>query len=263
MDVKHKIENFNIQLTRTTHLVIVALHANGASSYRDASAFTRICAKKFGMVHMTIITDCMKKLDNYDPACTIHEVDTKKGLLNTISKQSSMILPCSDMLFVLSAHGYSKRYVPRVHQELNGRSEYIRIRGECVLDIELFSSLYDHMHIGVKSWCIVDTCHSGTMLDEEYITMDGGKSIKRSRTPLRKRPQSICISACGDSELAGEDVSDYGGWGGKLVCQVLDALYSHRGDVIHPYHVFTSIYSTFANQKTQRSHPVLGYNDCV
>ncbi len=81
---------------------------------------------------------------------------------------------------------------------------------------------------------------------------------KGSKTILQPRPFSVCISACNDDELAGEDVSDYGGWGGKLICQFLDRLHSnHRIEVMGFYR---RIRQLFAMQSTQAFHPVISYN---
>jgi hypothetical protein len=144
---------------------------------------------------------------------------------------------------------------------LNGRSECVLLRGVPIYDHELFTALYEHMSLETRSLCLIDTCHSGTMLDLEYLSSDGGKQFSRSLTPLIRRPLSVCISACDDSEFAGEDISTYGGWGGKLVCRYLDYVSAQRvpGPLDIPaFHA--SVYRAFTHQRSQRSRPILSYN---
>jgi hypothetical protein len=44
---------------------------------------------------------------------------------------------------------------------------------EMITDAELFTALYSRMHDSIKSVCFIDTCHSGTMLDLEYMSNNG------------------------------------------------------------------------------------------
>jgi hypothetical protein len=97
------------------------------------------------------------------------------------------------------------------------------------------------------------------MLDLEYLSTDGKKFI-RSKTELKSRPRSVCISACADDELAGEDVSDYAGWGGKLTCQFVDYLDRSNNGIIDISKFYHQVRSTFDSQRLQKSHPIISYN---
>lgn len=117
------------------------------------------------------------------------------------------------------------------------------------------------MHESIKSLCLVDTCHSGTMLDLEYLSTDG-IHFTRSNTPLQHRPLSICISACNDDECTGEDISTFAGWGGKLTCQVLDYLTTRSGSrLLYPLEMYKEIRTIFQNQRIQRTQPIISFNN--
>jgi hypothetical protein len=131
---------------------------------------------------------------------------------------------------------------------------------EMITDAELFTALYSRMHDSVKSVCFIDTCHSGTMLDLEYMSNNG---MTFHRSPLKniQRPDSVCISACSDSELAGEDIGHYGGWGGKLTCALLDYLFVLPVKTLSPIEFYRSIYKIFTTQSIQKCVPFISYND--
>lgn len=240
------------------HVIAIALAANGGSSYRDASAIARVTDLKWN-AKITIITDNPSKLLRDLPQrVTIISVESKAALLHNIQT----IVECqvkagSCLLFTLSSHGYSTVMPERCSAELNGRSEYVVVSGQPVMDYELFEALYCKMDSDVISLCLIDTCHSGTMLDLEYISTDGHK-FSRSMTPLKSRPFSVCISACNDAETAGEDISDFAGWGGKLTCQFVDFVnLTGRVSVLL---FFERVRRAFSTQRVQASHPIISYS---
>jgi hypothetical protein len=133
------------------------------------------------------------------------------------------------------------------------------VGGQVTFDHELFDALYSRMRTEVVSLCLIDTCHSGTMLDLEYISTDGIKFV-RSAKPQVIRPFSVSISACSDFELAGEDISVYAGWGGKLMCQFMDYL-NVKESGIHILSFYSQVRKVFMHQAMQASHPIISYNN--
>ena len=253
------VQSFHLDLGHIC-LILVALHANGDSSYRDVSAIANLFVSTYHTdpVNICIITDNSSKITTTH-GCRIVHVTCKSELLGAVEKNSTQMDENTHLIFSISAHGYSKVVSRRSSYELNGRTEFIRIRGDCVLDIELFQALYGPMKKSVKSLCLVDTCHSGTMLDLEYLSTDG-EIFRRSRTPLDQRPDSVCISACNDNEYAGEDISDYAGWGGKLTCQFLDYLSVKPIRILYPLKMYKRIHDVFSRQSSQRTHPIISFN---
>lgn len=233
-------------------VINVALEANGTSSYRDALAISELTKSKWGARNI-IITDAPGMFK-----CPVLVTKSKKEFVSALKNSIST---CKEqcVLFTLSSHGYSTVIPDRVKNELNGRSEFIKVGADRVLDYELFEAFYGCMGNNVQSLCLIDTCHSGTMLDLEYLSTDGEKFI-RSKTELKSRPHSVCISACSDHELAGEDVSDYAGWGGKLTCQFVDFL-NQSGSFIDIKKFYRQVHRAFTSQRVQRSHPIISYND--
>jgi hypothetical protein len=259
MDIKSLLFPTSHNLT----VLCIALSANGTSSYRDAVSVVSLTHTKWDVQHTCILTDNISMIDIPEKNVDIIHVQSPKSLLYQIRNFVTLYVRENDnVLFTLSSHGYSTNQVSalRKGKELNNRSEYILVQGHPVMDYELFSALYDHMPSSVCNLCLVDTCHSGTMLDMEYISNDGGNNFHRSRTPLKKRPLSICISACNDDELAGEDISTFGGWGGKLICQFLDYIHHQKEYSFNVLNFFKIVHHTFVSQKYQHSHPVISFN---
>ena len=264
-----KVQRFSINLSTETYLLILTLRANGESSYRDAAAFHRLFKNKYGTKHIHIITDThARALKGLDDCYTF--VQKKIELLDTIRTFVKNIPDGGSLLFCVSAHGYSKYVAERSTFELNNRTEYLQIGAEHILDTELFDSLYKDMKMSVRSLCLIDTCHSGTMLDLEFLSHDG-IIFRRSNTPLKQRPQSVSISACTDDESAGEDISSYGGWGGKLTCHVLDYVFRLNGNTLYAWDLYISIRKAFllrgAHEGVRSSiigaattHPIISYN---
>ena len=254
-----KIETILFPSSSQVYVIIVALLANGMSSYRDASSVARITTLKWKAT-VIIFTDRPGNIALGTPnlSITVQRVKTAKDLLSGIDQYVASLPPICSLLFTISAHGYSTIVPKRVCMEINGRSEYVTIDDQRVMDYELFDALYERMSHGIDSLCLIDTCHSGTMLDLEYMSTDG-RSFVRSKTILQPRPFSVCISACSDDELAGEDVSAFGGWGGKLICQFLDRLHSNHHIEVMAF--YRRIRQLFTSQSSQASHPVISYNE--
>jgi len=231
---------------RKVLLISVSFAANGTSSYRDANNITTIAKEKWDAKTL-ILTDNTKNIKSKD--CL--KINNKKHFLLTLENQVKDFSKTHDVLFTISAHGYSRRG----GNEADHRDEYIRIGGQSVLDHEIRNSFYRYMDDSCLSLCLVDTCHSGTMLDLPWCSTDG-KNFKKVEQKLVIKPQSFCISACNDNELAGEDISDFGGFGGKLTCIFLDYFNKNytKFDIVK-FYLFVS--KTFVSQRYQRSHPIL------
>jgi hypothetical protein len=173
----------------------------------------RLMTERFHTCNVTILTDKPQRFSKIlSSNVHVYGMYNKEDCLHYIDRTVTQLPKGSDLLFLVSAHGYSVSAVG-IHKdrELNGKTECLHVGNDILYDYELFHSLYDGMAMDTKSLCLIDTCHSGTMLDLEYLSCNGGTSFHRSRQPLVRRPLSVCISACSDS---GEDISNFGGWEG-------------------------------------------------
>lgn len=249
------IHNYQFPQNQKVFTLAIALAANGASSYRDACNVCRMANEKWDSSNI-ILCDSLKHIKNVPNTTQVILVRNKQELLQLIINSVKYLKNC-DLLFSLSAHGYGTTISPNLKNEMNDQSEFVKVSGQQVMDFELAEALYSEMSHDVNSLCLIDTCHSGTMLDLEYISTDGNV-FHRSRIPNRKRPFSVCISACNDFESTGEDISKYGGWGGKLISFFLDHFDGHHH--IHILSFYKQLRQIFSNQTSQKSHPLISYN---
>lgn len=261
--------------TRSRVLAItVALSANGNSSYRDAANLVRLAGEVWpGRAKCVVLTDSPKSVRLREAAdVELVKVETAEQLLGGIESAVKRDSAEMDVLFCVSAHGYSApdATFPSELRESDGRKEFLRVLGtHRVWDHQLTRALYGGMDERCASLCLVDTCHSGTLLDLEYTSTDG---VRFQRAPHVRSFSSfsgggtvarVCISSCSDSELSGEDVSAYGGWGGKAVCFFLDFLNSRKqkkhssSSAVNVMELYLAMKDLFNAQSRQRSHPVL------
>lgn len=230
-------------------VVCVALRANGDSAYRDARALRRLAREKWGVESVTL-SDA-----DLDDAI---RVNSKTELLQGIR---TMCSSATSLLFVVSAHGYSAANARSPYSEMDGKSEYLLVNNQRVYDFELRDALLGYSRYNLTCFALIDTCHSGTMLDLDFVSTDGLLAY-RTNAPRSTGARAICVSACQDSELAGEDVSSYAGWGGKLVALFLDyATSTAAADGVSLYEFYRIAYETFSTQELQKSHPVFSFSE--
>jgi hypothetical protein len=142
--------------------------------------------------------------------------DIKKflaGNFNVINNLSSQVAKIykkmkSDKvnkLFVLiSGHGYQCSNTNG--DEDDGKNEYIRTNDGRVLDDDLCKMFLSIVEFKVV--VVIDTCHSGTMMD-----------------PKDAMSKCITISSCKDSQLSACDIGNLTGFGGSLIIQLIDKDY--------------------------------------
>jgi len=256
-----KLNNTMFPVNKSVFVLTLALHANGTSSYRDAGAISTFASSLWGASGV-ILTDEPDQLQAISPHTRVVHVTSKESLLAAVGGIIATIKPGVDVLFTISSHGYSMVLPERCPFELNKRTEYLSLAGEKIMDFELFNALYDHMHADIKSLCLIDTCHSGTMLDLEHLSRDGDQFL-RTHTQLcaTPRPFSVCISACADNENAGEDIGRISGWGGKLTCYFLDFLQDNKPEwAFNVCSFYKKIHGVFTHQTAQRTHPLISFN---
>jgi hypothetical protein len=232
-------------LAKSVHVIVCALHANGASSYRDAANLVHVTMRQFGSTKMhgaTIITDDLEQVrkqlrnlaaDVPQSLVAVIHVQNKSDLLNACTETLSNVSLKSDVLFVVSSHGYQTRTttLDAKQYETDRLSEYIRVGGMLVLDRELRNSLLIGLNGDATMLCIVDTCHSGTLLDLPQL-YDNASHIWRNQKEggdiQDSKAKIYCLSACADRELSSEDIGEVGGWGGGLCSNFVD--FVHKSD---------------------------------
>jgi hypothetical protein len=110
----------------------------------------------------------------------------------------------NDYAFIsVSGHGYQK--TSKTGEETDKLDEYIAYNGGIILDNELNSLLASKLSKTKRTFCLGDTCHSGTLFDINDII-----------------PNVCSLSACLDNQLDSCDVGYNAGFGGALTVQLLD-----------------------------------------
>lgn len=238
------------------HLVTicVALHANGESSYRDVSNIERLILEKCPSHIIHIITDSPGVVHLHSNSTVVHKVTNKSGFLNTLGLIFSQVPHMTSILFTISSHGYIC-HTNHQSYEATGLSEYILVGREKVFDFELSATVVQKVPPSCNLFCLLDTCHSGTLLDLHYTSTDA-KHFQRTKYSYGPKVcKCIAVSACSDIETAGEDISEYGGWGGKLTCSFLD--YAVTRQNINWFDWFDHTRVIFSNQARQHTQSTL------
>ena len=217
-------------------LIHVSLAANGASSYRDATNMHRKCTALWPACRTLAITE-----GAVDRTLHLVRADTAGTVTAEISAAVATYSATHDILFAISAHGYS-----------GGGHQFVTCHGTQITDNDLSNALFTHMHPSCTNVCLVDTCHSGTLLGLPRTSLDG-THFQGRRVPIICSAVSVVISACRDTELSAEDVSTYGGWGGGITCQFLDRA-TPQISVMELYHALREAYAKVnASQHPQLS----------
>jgi hypothetical protein len=110
----------------------------------------------------------------------------------------------NDYAFILvSGHGYQT--VSKTGEETDKLDEYIAYNGGIILDNELNILLVSKLSKTKRTFCLGDTCHSGTLFD------------------INNTIPNVCsLSACLDNQLDACDIGYNAGFGGALTVQLLD-----------------------------------------
>jgi hypothetical protein len=241
----------------------IAFAANGESSYRDALHVSEFSREQWNAT-CTVITD-HKGLRI--PKVVVLWVPDSKQMLHSLTAAVSTESVHKDILLVVSSHGYS-----------SGAHQYIMCNGDHVTDTQLGNAFYGLMHTSCRSLCLMDTCHSGTLLDLRYHTAANGVCIVSNPGSVSgAHVESVVIAACNDQESSEEGISSAGGWGGGLVAELLDSFllcstHPHHGDLGRQLNVvafFKMVYHTFTNKTRipgntvgdRSQHPIFSFTE--
>lgn len=160
--------------------------------------------------------------------------ENKAALVQTTSSAPEEVLR-ENLTFPSSSSYFSSP----ISKEEDGMDEYICLTGnKHVLDDELKDKFYNVWKNYSNKRCfncssdadtslfpafvaIVDTCHSGTMLDFENLVPHQVNPVV-SKYSEQKSYRSLCISSCRDSGTAACDIGQTSGFGGAMTVHLLD-----------------------------------------
>ncbi|KAI3439273.1 uncharacterized protein J3R85_005003, partial [Psidium guajava] len=146
-----------------------------------------------------------------------HRSPTRKNILDAFQWLIGDCRPGYSLVFFFSGHGL--RHPESGGDELDGFDESIcpvdfTTEG-VILDNEINSAIVRPLANGVTLHALVDSCHSGTVLDLPYVY-----DIKKGQWVDNRPPsgaykgtnggRAICLSACADEEMAADTSALYG-----------------------------------------------------
>lgn len=192
-------------------------HSLGSSCLRDLYHITQyLYQKKIPVRTVNVFTSRRLTLGQRSkfaiPRVSInfHTFNKKQQLVTQLKKL------CNRRLFVLiSGHGGQ---IPDIGgDELDGKDEYIPTNFGHLLDDELTTLFTSNQKQVI---CVVDTCHSGSMIDLNYIYADG--EWKKNTSSETKKEDVYYIGACHDHQVAYCGIGDILGYGGNLTISLIE-----------------------------------------
>ena len=129
--------------------------------------------------------------------------DNLNNYKSVFSTFTNNVNPNDYAFILLSGHGYQT--VSKTGEETDKLDEYIAYNGGIILDNELNLLLASKLSKTKRTFCLGDTCHSGTLFDINDTI-----------------PNVFSLSACLDDQNAFIDIGNNVGFGGALTVQLLD-----------------------------------------
>lgn len=162
-------------------------------------------------------------------------IPTKKNILESLKWLVQDCQSEDSLVFYFSGHGLQQPE-HREGDEIDGLDETICpvdfLREGMITDNEINSTLIRPLKEGVTLHAIIDACHSGTTLDLSYVykkekgswRWEDNKPSHSKEHPMKHTSGglAICLSACEDSQMAG----DSGAFDGKKMNGIMTYLFS-------------------------------------
>ena len=153
-----------------------------------------------------------------------YEFPTKSNIMKYLKKmvEEAQNGECTHIVVHYSGHG--TKMADRSGDEDDGMDEVIytvdnQIISDDMLAREFTNKLPEH----VNCFCLMDCCHSGTILDLEYHKEDGKKIVKENKKQLKCN--ILAISGCKDTQTSADAWTGdgkYGNYGGAMTWTFLN-----------------------------------------
>ena len=129
--------------------------------------------------------------------------DKLNNYKSAFEKFTNNVNPNDYVIVLVSGHGYQT--TSKTNEETDRLDEYIAYNGGIILDNELNQLLVSKLSKTKRTFCLGDTCHSGTLFDINNTV-----------------PNVYSLSGCLDNQLSSCDIGYNAGFGGSLTVQLLD-----------------------------------------
>lgn len=133
---------------------------------------------------------------------------------------------CNTLYIHISGHGYNTTDTTR--NELDGRSEYIVLPRERLIDYHFYNKLKAHVPKNTRLRITVDTCHSGTFSNFNYQINKNFNVVNAVKKPSDYFTNAWSLSSCSDKQQSMNDIGNISGFGGSLTVHLLDTYESSQ-----------------------------------
>lgn len=126
---------------------------------------------------------------------------TKQNIMTQLTKLIQNGKSGDNLFFSFSGHGYFTKDLSR--DEIDGKDELIiSVDNLPIVDDELKSLIDTNLKKNVTLIAIMDTCHSGTVLDLPYQYFKGEQEIIHHSANIDTKGTAICLSGCRDDQVS-------------------------------------------------------------
>lgn len=126
---------------------------------------------------------------------------TKQNILTQLTKLLQSSKSGDTLFFSFSGHGYHREDL--TGEELDGRDELlISVDKFAISDDELKHIIDTYHKHNVTLIALVDTCHSGTILDLPYQYLKGDRDMIHHELCTETHGPVICVSGCRDDQVS-------------------------------------------------------------
>lgn len=128
---------------------------------------------------------------------------TRQNILNELTNMLQQSIKGDKLVFTFSGHG--SQTFDKSGDELDGLDELIiPIDLKYILDDEIKDIIDKHLKEGVQLFALIDSCHSGTILDLKfnYLDTENTLNITTNSNVNETKGQAIMISGCSDSQYS-------------------------------------------------------------
>lgn len=168
-------------------------------NYKNTSAELRGCVNDVNDLKQMLITKY-----HYVDSNIVTLLDsnaTKYNILTQLTKLLQSSKSGDTLFFSFSGHGY---FIDDFSgEELDGKDEVIiSVDKFAIVDDELKKIIDTHLKEKVTLFVLVDTCHSGTILDLPYQYFKGDQEMIHHSLCSETKGTVFCLSGCRDDQVS-------------------------------------------------------------
>lgn len=214
--------------------VLIGLNLGGlVTPTRDVSHFVSRYQLHAGNALIIVASEEDKKKLKTD--CKVQVIQSKQDLETLFTQIQEHVNEQYQSLFLLySGHGYGG----------NTKESIRMLNGDIVTDVEFQRLVFNGLKPTIKCFCLIDSCHSGTMLNSEFVNGKFQPNVKDYKVDC------VVLTACNTNELDADTIGFTEGFGGGLSSAFLDAVPRFPFTIAESY---STIKSTLLKQRQHSS----------